>query len=133
MDMEIRYEDRWNELRRLNKNEWVVIISAIPGVALFAALASSVGIVGATPYIGGAWLVAYWISSQMTLGFKCPQCNDRFFVRGGFRNGFSSKCLNCGLPKWALENNLLAKPESGSDPTEGDDPVIGDQWKIPPN
>lgn len=133
MSSETRYEDRWNELRRFNRNDLIILISAIPGVAALAAVAKLVGLTGTAPYIGGAWLVAYIVSSQATLGFKCPQCNERFFVRGGFRNGFSSKCLNCGLPKWALENNLLesSPPEPASE--DVDDSVIGEQWKIPPH
>jgi hypothetical protein len=63
-----------------------------------------------------AYMAALAVASELLYFSKCPRCNNYFFYRskpgsigdtgnpklnllfgGGYRNTFSSRCLNCGL------------------------------------
>jgi hypothetical protein len=101
----------------------------IPGIFSLQMFTAHIGIASATPYIAFAWLVALGVSDWYVMSFKCPRCEKLFFRRKGMRNGFTSNCLNCGLPKWQSGGQSPAEYEQLIDP---DDPVIGDQWKVRP-
>lgn len=68
-------------------------------------LAASLGsfiVPAAVPIFLLAWFVGFVWSSMTLSYFRCPACGKPFIIRktGGY-NGFTSKCLNCGLPKWS--------------------------------
>jgi predicted RNA-binding Zn-ribbon protein involved in translation (DUF1610 family) len=49
-----------------------------------------------------AWFAGSVWSSMTLSYFKCPACGKPFIIReSGGHNGFTSKCLNCGLAKWS--------------------------------
>src|SRR5271167_4148218 len=54
------------------------------------------------PIVGTIWFVGSIWSSMALSYFKCPRCGKPFIMKesGGY-NGFTKKCLNCGLSKWA--------------------------------
>jgi predicted RNA-binding Zn-ribbon protein involved in translation (DUF1610 family) len=69
---------------------------------LFATLVVGLVIPVLVPICLIAWFIGFVWSSMTLSYFKCPACARPFIIRetGGY-NGFTSKCLNCGLPKWA--------------------------------
>ena len=48
------------------------------------------------------FVLAAIVTSQPLVRWPCPRCAKPFmsWSRGGY-NGFTRRCLNCGLPKWA--------------------------------
>lgn len=48
----------------------------------------------------GAWMVAFAVALFRWQWFRCPRCDAQFHQRGLFSNVLSSRCLNCGFPKW---------------------------------
>jgi hypothetical protein len=53
------------------------------------------------------YMVALLVVSAKVFWFRCPRCDERFYMRGpwglGGHNPFTGKCRNCGLRKWQCE------------------------------
>jgi hypothetical protein len=52
--------------------------------------------------IGPAWLIFTIIAMFRFQAFPCPRCHKLFFATGIVRWGFAKRCMNRGLPKWAI-------------------------------
>lgn len=83
---------------RFERNRCLLIVFG--GFALAALI--SILIPGAYLFLLPVWFAASVWSSMTLSYFKCPQCGKPFIIKesGGY-NGFTSKCLNCGLRKWS--------------------------------
>lgn len=51
--------------------------------------------------LAGAWMLAFLFCGNRSGSFRCPRCGKKFFSKWPGYNSWSSKCLHCGLPKWA--------------------------------
>ena len=89
----------WLEYRRQRTLCLFVCLGGIPAAALISMVIPNAGVVSV---VGIAWFVSsVWLSMSLSY-FKCPRCGKPFIIReGGGYNGFTRKCLNCGLPKWS--------------------------------
>lgn len=93
----------WSGLKRLERIELIAIATLIPGVYLLSALLGLIDRPSAQQYSALVWLAVVFILDIRAMNFICPQCESKFFYKTWFRNRFTSKCLHCGLPKWAHE------------------------------
>lgn len=99
------YEPNWREHRRRRRVMWLLLLGFIPGVVLTG---TAIGAAFATepPYIAVAvvWMLAILVTSHRASALRCPRCGQRFYAKGLYHNGFTRKCLHCGLRKWADED-----------------------------
>jgi len=81
-------------LRKLRLSLFLLFIFYLPYGALVMSISPSeqVGFVFVIIYFCAIAFVAFWYSFA-----KCPRCNKFFTWTGLFANGFTSKCLHCGL------------------------------------
>jgi hypothetical protein len=96
--MEETYVEAWKDYRR-RRQMYAISFLSFPLVGFVAiSLQSAVAFV----VIGATWLI-FSIVSMIRFGtFRCPRCQKRFFSTSFTNNPFAAKCLNCGLPKWAV-------------------------------
>jgi endogenous inhibitor of DNA gyrase (YacG/DUF329 family) len=56
-------------------------------------------------YIAPSCFVLYFAVGFWCLNFSCPRCgkpfNSGYWHNLRFHSFFATKCVNCGLPKWA--------------------------------
>jgi hypothetical protein len=90
--------DPWDEYKRRRRSLRLVLLSAVPTVAVAFLLWPSVT-VGA---IGVVWLGVAVLAGQHVEAWRCPRCGKSFFRAGAWHNAFTTNCLNCDLPKWSL-------------------------------
>lgn len=58
-----------------------------------------------------AWIIAALVAVISNRPeFKCPRCNKPFYRRAAFYNGFTRKCLNCGLKKYDVPTSRTDSP-----------------------
>ena len=91
----------WSRLKLLERIELTAICTAIPGIYLLDFLLERIGMSSMVHYIFPIWFAALFIFDIAAMNFNCPRCEGKFFYRTVFKNRFTSKCLHCGLPKWA--------------------------------
>lgn len=96
---EPEHGEAWARLRRLMIAQGVLIFGFVPavlGVTLLVLRASD----SPAPIYAFeiAWLGALALNSALGLGFRCPRCAKRFFVRGLRSSVRERVCLHCGLP-----------------------------------
>jgi len=88
---------RWLEYKHQRNRCLLICLGGIPAAAAIGLVLPSIAPLAIT-----AWFVAsIWFSMKLSY-FKCPRCEKPFIIsktRG--YNGFTQKCLNCGLPKWS--------------------------------
>jgi antibiotic biosynthesis monooxygenase (ABM) superfamily enzyme len=46
-------------------------------------------------------IAAFVVVAIRLLFFRCPRCGNTFFLDCLRRDLFSRRCIHCGLPKWA--------------------------------
>lgn len=94
------YTPQWAALRRYEAFYYVTWIGG--GIL---ALVLSTHLQSLATVFGVCWLVGTLASSLPVGSFRCPRCGKPFFSRRitaaglHYHNGFTRKCLNCGLPK----------------------------------
>lgn len=98
------YAAAWQRHRRWSWAFWLLFLGFVPGAPL---LTVGLGRVfhseGLFLPITLGWMAAVGIAGACRSSLRCPRCGERFFRRGRqYRNEFARKCVNCGLPKWAL-------------------------------
>jgi predicted RNA-binding Zn-ribbon protein involved in translation (DUF1610 family) len=103
-----RYELAWQFYRKYEARYWIPFATYIPGVLLFGWLLSFLMNSNlAHCIVAFSWLVLWSVSGRKYSSFCCPRCGKYFFVRQNYSNLFSSKCLNCGLPKYAYDRTVM--------------------------
>lgn len=104
-----RYEAAWQQYRVYSTRYWLVFLGYVPAVFFFGWLLSFIFNDSlAHGIIAFGWMGLWMATGQGYAGFRCPRCGSKFFARKGFHNSFSSKCLNCGLPKYAHDRTVVA-------------------------
>ena len=100
--MDKPYSDAWLRFRKVDRLSWGLFIGYLPALAIIGWtldwLFSS-----EWPFavVAITWFIALGVVDRKASSFKCPRCGKYFFSRRFYFNGFTKKCLNCGLPKWA--------------------------------
>ena len=121
------YERNWSDYRRRRRWGYIMVITWIPLVLLSIYLtdrfpsAKSYFTAGILVYMGIFFLVGTWVGL-----WPCPRCGAPFFLtRWLYYRRSADKCVHCGLPKWALEeevatpNNSLQRTADGARVGEG--------------
>lgn len=103
-----RYEAAWQRYRVYSARYWLIFLGYIPAVLLFGWMLSFVFNDNlAHGIVAFSWMGLWMVAGQGYAQFRCPRCGNRFFARKGYRNTFSGKCLNCGLPKYAYDRTVV--------------------------
>jgi hypothetical protein len=48
-------------------------------------------------------MIAYAVSWQPLWDFRCPRCQECFFV-SNYQSPYARRCLHCRLPLWTVED-----------------------------
>ena len=102
------YSWEWAELHKLHRK---LLLVAGAGVTIGGIIFALVSLATDLPDVGmllfPAWIVVVvmMFSTLLKLSYwPCPRCGKSFHRRessvGHWNNPFTSKCVNCGLPKW---------------------------------
>lgn len=101
------YQKEWKEYRKRRNVSFLTLFSAIAIFVLTGLFCSFVGINIKENFalqfvIFSVWAIIYWYNLSKFYNWKCPRCDERFFVRSFWITNpiFSSECRNCGLPKY---------------------------------
>jgi hypothetical protein len=62
-----------------------------------------------------AWLTAFAAAMTHLYSFRCPRCGQWFFIKGATNRPLARACVNCGLPKWAIEDHAPPAPPEGGE------------------
>jgi hypothetical protein len=94
------YEEQWQRYRKTNRAFWFVWLGFLPFFVLVSGPVAqwSENVAGGLLF---AWIFAFFVVGIRAGNFRCPRCGKRFFSTWWYHNGWSSKCLHCGLPKWS--------------------------------
>jgi hypothetical protein len=117
MDPQPDYTAAWRDYRKRRLIFWTVALAYAPGVT---AITICVGLPlsalsGIKPdyfffFIGGSWMLAMVVAGWRIVLFPCPRCGKWFSSTLLYRNPFTTKCLHCGLEKWAISDMTLRVP-----------------------
>jgi hypothetical protein len=99
------YQRQWSDLKRRKWLFWLLMLGVLPGIAasllivylLWPAAPDATFVV-----IVLGWALAMAAANANLLAFTCPNCGGHFFMTAArLRNPFTSKCMQCGLPRGA--------------------------------
>lgn len=102
------YSWEWGQLRRLQRR---ILWLAAAGAAVFVLVVPSdnylhLGLLFFLAWVG--CIVTFLVTLIQHTYWPCPRCGDSFHRRSGalhnFNNPFANRCVNCGLPKWAMSD-----------------------------
>ena len=94
------YDEHWRQHRRHNRAVLLLWLGWLPFGGLVVSPAMQV--TGSENFgfaLAGAWMLAFLTSGARAGNFRCPRCGKQFFSKSWYHNGWSAKCLHCGLPK----------------------------------
>lgn len=126
------YSDAWLEYRRRARARWL-----FPPLGMLA-LVGVGNLLGSGPvaeYVVGA-LIVVWFVTASVLGlrahwWRCPHCNERYFIGPVYANSLARRCLHCGLPKWAATAPAPV-PDPASKRTQDSFRRKGDRYALRP-
>jgi hypothetical protein len=105
------YEQHWKLARRRIYVFLATWLSFIPVSVLAGAIERRLGLRERTFSTTVVFVYcAFLVYTGLRTRVMCPRCGKSFTQRGLFHNGFTSKCLHCGLPRGAT----LAQVQSGT-------------------
>ena len=55
-------------------------------------------------WLVGAWLLIFTISMIWLFSFRCPRCQEYFFIQFPTNHPLTKACVHCGLPKHAVSD-----------------------------
>jgi DNA-directed RNA polymerase subunit RPC12/RpoP len=96
------YKGAWNELRHRERLVIGLWLGYIPGVVSLGWLISFV-----TPsentviVIAALWMLAFARAGLRVSFFRCPQCNNRFYMNKYYSITLGRKCPHCGIKRFA--------------------------------
>ncbi len=79
---------------KLRGNGLLCGIFSIPAAILVRVITNSNLIAGITAIL---FIIFAWNFLIIAASSKCPRCNKNFFGSWSYANGFTSKCVHCGL------------------------------------
>ncbi|MGD8353829.1 MAG: hypothetical protein PVJ01_06645 [Pseudomonadota bacterium] len=89
------YRNEWKSYRR---RVWITAGAwAIPPVMIYLSGAGGRLFTG----LVCAWLLAFTASMVWLFSFRCPRCQEWFFIRFPTNHPLTRVCVHCGLPKHA--------------------------------
>ena len=92
----------WQNYRQRRLWFFAIFLGYIPGVlALGFPLTWLFGSDIPFYIVGGAWMLAFVISSIYMSSFPCPSCHRAFFFTWWHHNPLARRCVHCGFPKWS--------------------------------
>src|ERR1041385_4003555 len=102
------YSWEWRELRLLHRRIlWLVIA----GAAVFVLVVPTDRYLHLGPLFFLVWaitLVTFVVTLIRRTYWPCPRCGESFHRRSrrlsNFNNPFANRCVNCGLPNWAMSD-----------------------------
>ena len=102
------YSEQWNDYRRRRRLVWQLGILYLTTIGIVTRHSNIDPIYVFFSFAVGSAVLGMWFTS-----WPCPKCNQRY---SGLLNAFfTSKCVNCGFPKWHLEEDKNAQPGSEVD------------------
>lgn len=100
------YRQQWQGYRIRNLLFWFFFLGFILGLVsifIFSPLSHSYGVV---IVVASLWIIALAITGFYKTRWKCPRCHQPFQQwQAGNPTAIGNKCMHCGLPKWAENNN----------------------------
>ncbi len=109
MSDNVNYTAAWHDYRRRRRWFWGVYLGGCFGmVGLWLLFFNSPigefmkGIVFCV--LAPMWLIGFVVTAFRCQLFRCPRCHRRFFMTWWYHNSFARRCIHCGLPKWADED-----------------------------
>lgn len=97
-----RYRERWQGYRRLRRFCFGLVVAIVPVGALASALGSAWGVLQLGPICGALVFCVLWVSLFRLAAWRCPRCEQHYFIRKLTQNVFGMRCQYCGLPKWSV-------------------------------
>ena len=104
MEEDRSYVIAWRRYRTWARLRWVSLLGYVPFVAAAAFIGKRAGFPAAVPFMVAAWFLFLAVAVVGAGCFACPRCRRRFFQAWRWGNPFASRCLHCGLPKWATRD-----------------------------
>jgi len=84
---------------------WLIFLTYVPGVfAIGVPLTHLVSSEIPVYVLAGLWMLAFVISGNYAIAWRCPRCSKTFFRTSWYYNSFARRCVHCKLPKWSLDS-----------------------------
>ncbi|MGI8788312.1 MAG: hypothetical protein ACR2HG_11185 [Pyrinomonadaceae bacterium] len=108
------YKEKWDDYKKRSRIYWFAVMVFVVALAIGLPLA----VTKFSPTLFYVYLSALGAAgfAISVFGFyqthwKCPRCGQPFFRRPDwlgkiFYNLFARRCMNCGLPKWAENDDV---------------------------
>ena len=100
------YEAEWSEYRNRRRIFWWISLTYVPAVftlgSIFRAFVRTDAVIG---IVAVGWMIAFVVAGSRMTYWPCPRCGDAFFNTWWYHNPFASRCVHCGLRKWANEDS----------------------------
>jgi hypothetical protein len=97
-----RYEQQWLEYKR--RRDLFLFVFVVYGVMVGVISYLTQGWIHnheLTNVLGFSWFLLMIITVGRLQVWRCPRCGERFFMKSVWHNLFTSRCLHCGLEKYA--------------------------------
>jgi hypothetical protein len=101
MDTEPDYSEQWRDLRRRRLIVALLAICTMVFILVNLIELPRIWVDGAFYIVFGGWMVGVFLASRRPMTFLCPRCRYPFFRTSWYHNPLATKCVHCGLPKWA--------------------------------
>lgn len=98
----MNYEDQLKDYRSRRNILWIVFATCVSG-ALALALSLQWLFDSEVPVsaVVAAWMIAFVVAGARMSWWPCPRCGRSFFSTLWMQNPLATRCVHCGLPKWA--------------------------------
>ena len=96
------YEQPWLEYKR--RRDFFLFVFVGYGVIVGVVSYLTQGLVynhKLTNVLGFSWFLLVLVAMGRLQVWHCPRCGERFFMKSFWHNIFTSRCLHCGLEKYA--------------------------------
>ncbi|MEP6671004.1 MAG: hypothetical protein ABJF10_17725 [Chthoniobacter sp.] len=98
------YEEQWKVYRHRSRLFWLVFLGYVPGVFLLGVPLRYLFSSNIPVYIvAGLWMLAFAISGNYAVAWRCPRCGKPFFRGSWYTNSWARRCVHCQLPKWSCD------------------------------
>lgn len=96
------YEQQWLEYRKRRALFMFVFVGYGAIVAFISYLTQNLTYSHKlTNILGFTWFLFMIVAIGRLQVWRCPRCGERFFMKFFWHNIFASRCLHCGLEKYA--------------------------------